>query len=152
MMRLRALQLFLLCILSAASVLANAATAEAQQVTYFNEAGVVIGYQYLDCGNSARHAGTLNSPYSVIQHWRCPDSTTTCVWQPFKESAGNWTCVPASASTIYDNVSFIHTADGISAQQFCTDQVPGNVYETTLPCSATAPEILTGFSPVNGWN
>lgn len=146
---IRSLQLFLLLVFLAASAAASAATAQAQQVTYFSEAGSIIGYQYIDCGNSARHAGTLSSPYSVIQHWRCPDSTITCVWNT---QTNNWTCVPTAASTIYKNVGYIHTADGISAQQFCADQVPGNVYEATLSCSATAPEILTGFSPVVGWD
>nr|WP_199040733.1 hypothetical protein [Dyella sp. ASV24] len=149
MKKRRLLSSIALCLLLAFSTLATAATIQSQQVTYFNEAGTIIGYQYLDCGNSARHAGTLSSPYSVIQHWVCPGATTTCVWD---STTSNWNCIPNTASTIYKNVAYLHTADGISAKQFCADQVPGNVYANTLSCSATAPEILVGFDPVVGWN
>lgn len=137
-----------------------ARTLMAQSVIYLDANNNIIGQQMIACNNLAQHAGNIDhtNPYHVYQEWPCgvqchyygasgwvdPNDPSS-----FPVPGKDIECDNGAYYVMYKNVATINTANGMSAEQFCSQ--PSPVFGS-IPCDNKEPTYagnLVGFQ--SGW-
>ncbi len=138
---------FLIALVTSFSCFAQ--TPMAQSVIYLDASNNIIGQQMIACNNVAQHAGVINfsNPYKVYQEWPCG---TQCHYIGGADGASpskDIVCDNGAYYVMYKNVSGIQTANGMTAEQYCT--VPSPIYHS-VGCDETQPTYagsLTNYQP-----